>query len=626
MQQLLYRIVFKQLNLQNPEPFLDYLIREFHFSKIKAATILKHHPAILCDTPHKENAGLIIKQMRAMNASISVSRVIKDDRFPFHIDELQLKWISKLFNMTLRAGVDTAMVYAVIEPGDNGDITRSLLGNEGNIENAFRDSDSVYVIENNKVLVFGYTTDESGLKYLVPKIGNTIKGLVEKNTCIKMGEAVFPKDGHSFSEMIQVALTRLRPYGDALHTPVATPESALIERGAAEKTQESVLKADRLMFTHARGRLFRKLLAIDPEALWAGLYTLPISAQKKFYFRLPFNSSLIPFLSGKIKTQQTPSASNIRAGSIIKELALKSEIEKQVIQRKIRQSDVISKLNRVESLTTIPSVALQLYNLTVDPDTEIEDIKKIIEVDQALTLKILKLVNSAFYGLDRKVSSVKEASIILGRDEIMNLAFGLSLSRAFSTSILDGLFDPKFLWHHSIETALVGQHLSRRKKAFSDKEIFTACILHDFGKIFYIDHFPEEYGQIIKWSNQTGVPVHELEEEVFGYNHGVVGGLIVKKWNLPESLVHALSFHHIPSSSSSHKRLAAITGLADYLADMAHKDDEKNCINGTPGLQKDHMEVLTPVFEDVTIGSITDYIADIRLFLKENTKLIHLIS
>lgn len=623
MQQSLYRIVLKQLNLQNEEPFLAYLVRELQFSRKKAAAVIVHHPAILCDVPHKEKAGRIIKQLRAMNASVSVSRVFKDDPFPFHIDELQLKWISKLFNMTLRAGVDTAMVYVVVEPGDKTDFPRSLLGKDGYIENAFRDSDSVYVIEDNKVLVFGFTTDESGLKYLVPKIGNTIKGLVEKTVRIKMGEAVFPKDGHSFSEMIQVALSRLRPHGDSLQPPEAIPESGLTdERGA---TQASVLKADVLMFKHARGRLFRKLLAMDQEVIWAGLSTLPISAQRKFYSRLPFNSPLIPFLSGKIKTQ-TPSVQNDRAGRTIKELALKCEIEKQLIQRKNIQSDVISKLNRVESLTTIPSVALQLYNLTMDPDTDINDIKKIIEVDQVLTLKILKLVNSAFYGLARNVSSVKEASIILGRDEIMNLAFGLSLSKAFNTSILDGLFDPKFLWQHSIETALVGQYICRNKKGFSDQGIFTACILHDFGKIFLIDHFPEEYGQIIKWSNQTGVPVHEFEEEVFGYNHGVVGGLIVKKWNLPESLVHAISFHHLPSSSVSHTRLAAITGLADYLADMSYKDDQKNCINGTPGLQKDHMDVLTRVFDDITIGSIADRIADIRLFLKENSQLVSLIS
>ena len=625
MQQILYRIVFKQLNLHNPEPFLDYLVQEFHFSRKKAATILAHHPAILWDTPHKENASRIIKKLRGMNASVSVSRVVKDDQFPFHIDELQLKWISKLFNMTLRAGVDTAMVYVEVEPGEKGDLPRSLLGKEGYIENAFRDSDSIYVIEDNKVLVFGYTTDESGLKYLVPKIGNTIKGLVEKSVIIKIGEAVFPKDGHSFSEMIQVALTRLRHYGGSLHPPEAITESDLTERRARDNTQASVLKADVLMFKHARGRLFRNLLTMDHEMLWAGLSTLPISVQKTFYSRLPFNSPLIPFLAGKIKSQ-TPSSPNVRAGSIIKELALKGEIEKQLIQRKNRQSDVISKLNRVESLTTIPSVALQLYNLSMDPDTEIEDIKKIIEVDQVLTLKILKLVNSAFYGLARNVSSVKEASIILGRDEIMNLAFGLSLSKAFSTSILDGLFDPKFLWHHSIETALVGQYICRNKKGFSDQGIFTACILHDFGKIFLIDHFPEEYGQIIKWSNQTGMPVHEFEEEVFGYNHGVVGGLIVKKWNLPESLVHAISFHHLPSSSVTHSRLAAITGLADYLADMSHKDDQKNGINGTPGLQKDHMDVLTRVFDDITIGSIADRIADIRLFLKENSQLVSLIS
>ncbi|MFN2358371.1 MAG: HDOD domain-containing protein [Desulfotignum sp.] len=625
MKELLYRIIFRHLNLRNSEPFLDYLVREFHFSREKASMILAHHPAILWDTPHKDRAGRVIKQLRSMNAGVSVSRVVRDDQFPFHIDELQLKLISKLLNMALRAGVDTAMVYVVVEPGENADITRSLLGKEKDIENAFRDSDSVYVIENNMVLVFGFTTDESGLKYLVPKIGNTIKRVVEKTALIKVGAAVFPKDGYSFYEMIQAALTRLQPYCDSLHSPGVITLSGPAEVSPALKAQTSVLKADALMFKHARGRLFGKLLAMDPEVLWAGLSTLPLSDQKSFYFRLPFDSPLIPFLSGKIKTQ-VPPAANGRTGRSIKELALKGGIEKQLIQRKNRQSDVIAKLNRVESLTTIPSVALQLYKLTMDPDTDIEDIQKIIAVDQVLTLKILKLVNSAFYGLARKINSVKEASIILGMDEIMNLAFGLSLSEAFSVSTSDGLLDPKLLWRHSIETALAGQYLCRHKKQFLEQGVFTACILHDFGKLFLFDHFPEEYGQMIKWSRQTGMPVHEFEEEVFGYNHGVVGGLIVKKWNLPESLVHAISFHHHPSSSASHTGLAAVTGLADYMADMAQKDDQTHRINGIPRLMKDHMDVLTRVIEDVTIGSIESRIEDIRLFLNENKQVVSLIS
>ena len=204
------------------------------------------------------------------------------------------------------------------------------------------------------------------------------------------------------------------------------------------------------------------------------------------------------------------------------------DFEKALLERKKRQATVIAKIHRLESLSTIPSVAIQIYNVAMDPKSEIDDIQKMIQLDQVMTLKILKLVNSSYYGLSQKVNSVKEAVIILGTDEIINMAFGLSLSESFKGSGSGGLIDPKALWKHSVETALIGKHLCRGKKKFADEGIFAACILHDFGKLFLIENFPDEYRLIIERSKEMHLPIYDLEEEVFGYNHGVISGIIAK--------------------------------------------------------------------------------------------------
>ncbi len=342
---------------------------------------------------------------------------------------------------------------------------------------------------------------------------------------------------------------------------------------------------------------------------------LPIANQKKFCLRLPYNSPLTNIISEKIKSQITPKEGINTKKKKIETLISTMDVEKKLVERKKNQTAVIAKLHRLESLSSIPSVALQVYNVAMDPKSEIDDIQEIIQLDQVMTLKLLKLVNSSFYGLSQKVTSVKEAAIILGTDEIMNIAFGISLSESFKAPTIGGLIEPRVLWKHSVETALIGKYLCREKKKLMDEGIFAACILHDFGKLFLIKNFPNEYRNLIELSKETHLPIYDLEEEVFGFNHGVIGGMIAKKWNLPESLVQAISFHHHPSSSKSHAGLAAVTGFANYLCSI---DGRKNQPETTP-LLKDHLDTLQSIFDNFTIQSIEETVENSKKFLKENS-------
>jgi HD-like signal output (HDOD) protein len=229
--------------------------------------------------------------------------------------------------------------------------------------------------------------------------------------------------------------------------------------------------------------------------------------------------------------------------------------------------------------------------------------------------------------LSQKINSVKQAIIILGTDEIMNLAFGLGLSESFKEPGIGGTFEPKALWKHSVEAALVGRYLCREKKKLADEGIFAACILHDFGKLFLIKHFPDEYKKTIELARKKRLPLYDLEEAVFGYNHGGIGGMIAGKWNLPASLVQAISFHHHPSLAEKHAELAAITGFANYICSMDENNSTKEEKSPeTPRFLKEHLVTLQSIFDDVTPDSIENTMADSRTFLNENNDIFSLFS
>ncbi len=623
MKELIYRIIFKKLYSKNSNDFIQYISSEFNFSRKKAERILNSPPAILCDSPSKSIIKTALKNLKTLNARVSVHKVIKDERLSFYIDQWQLKWISKLLNMTLRAGADSALLYVIIKPGNKGDELIPLTGKERDIEKGFRESDSVYAIDDNKILFFGFTTDENGIEIVIPKIIQNIKNIVQQDAVIKIGHAIFPRDGYSFYELIHIIQKKLA--ADA--TPKEKSEQLSFNKKSPEESKfnDNIDRKDSSysnIFNDARGSLFRELITIDLELLWDGLQKLPIANQTLFCLKLPYNLPLTNILSERIKSQTPSKKKGIDTKKKIESLISTMDFEKKLIERKKKQTAVIEKLNQLESLWTIPSVAIQIYNVAMDPNSEIDDIQEMIQLDQAMTLKILKLVNSSFYGLAQKVNSAKEAVIILGTDEIMNMAFGLSLSESFKEPGLKGLIEPKAIWKHSVKTALIGRYLCRGKKKYADEGIFTACILHDFGKLFLIENFPDEYRKILELSRKMHLPIYDLEEEIFGYNHGVISGIIAKKWNLPESLIQAISFHHHPSSSESHAGLAAITGFANYLCST---DENKDCSKTTP-LLKDHQDILEDIFDNFTINSIEEAKENSKIFLNENKEIFSLFS
>ena len=242
-------------------------------------------------------------------------------------------------------------------------------------------------------------------------------------------------------------------------------------------------------------------------------------------------------------------------------------------------------VNRIHNLPTPPMVFTQVNKVINDPNASTYQIGVIISEDPALSAKVLKLTNSAFYGIPRTITSVKQAIVILGLDVVRSLVLSASVFEIFSKQYsVDRDYLDSF-WRHSLSVAFMARIISRMKNlpsVLEAEESFSAGLLHDIGKLIIFTHLFEDFKKIQKTIKENpGRPDNEIEEEILGFDHALVGSYLAQKWNLPEELVGAIKYHHNPEedpdSSTTH-----IINVSNYLClkseesgDLKTKSDRK---------------------------------------------------
>ena len=219
----------------------------------------------------------------------------------------------------------------------------------------------------------------------------------------------------------------------------------------------------------------------------------------------------------------------------------------------------------VAELPTLPTVVTEMIGMVNDPKTTAADLARLISTDQALTAKILRLVNSSFYGFQRKIGTVNLSIVILGFETVKNLSLSLSLVRQLSYDVEDTVFNHQSFWEHCMACAVAGRLLAERLKYRTNGEAFAAGILHDVGKLVLSQNFQEELVQILDLARREGTSMHEAEDAVIGVTHAEIGGELANSWNLPPRLVHAIAFHHHPWEAPEDEKLAGVVHLADIL-------------------------------------------------------------
>ncbi len=223
-------------------------------------------------------------------------------------------------------------------------------------------------------------------------------------------------------------------------------------------------------------------------------------------------------------------------------------------------------IDRVESLPTLPQVLNRLEKLLQNPRTSAAEVNSLVSSDQVVTSKILKLVNSAFYGFPGQVATVTQAIVILGFNAVKSLALSASVFDMFQDRPQDTRFDRQAFWQHSISTAVITRVLARRVKYAEEEEAFVAGLLHDIGKVVLDRYVHEELVKVLDCVQHKHVYFIEAEREVMGVTHQDIGEWLAVKWQLPPQLKEAIAHHHNPMLAKKAYKLASMVHVANLLS------------------------------------------------------------
>jgi len=214
---------------------------------------------------------------------------------------------------------------------------------------------------------------------------------------------------------------------------------------------------------------------------------------------------------------------------------------------------------RIQSLPTLPPVVKKLTAMVESPEVTAKDVGKLISSDQVLSAKVLKLVNSSFYGLSGKVSSISHAVILLGFNVIKGVVLSASVFDIMERSMVG-------LWEHSLGTAIISGTISRNLGLSEPEEISTAALLHDIGKVLVRVSLSEDYDCIVRIAGEQGRAFREAELEVLGVDHADIGSWLSREWGLPRQLIAPITYHHDPGNAPGLQDRVAVVHIADSLA------------------------------------------------------------
>jgi HD-like signal output (HDOD) protein len=214
---------------------------------------------------------------------------------------------------------------------------------------------------------------------------------------------------------------------------------------------------------------------------------------------------------------------------------------------------------------TLPETTARIIEVVEDPRGTAEQINEVMSHDPALAARVLKLVNSAFYGLPGRVSDLRRAILLLGQAAIRNLAITTSLGPIFSVRPVPGLFDGRDLWEHSIAVALVAKKIARSAgSAACQNELFVAGLIHDLGLIVGRQAVPSELAEVCRRAEAGEGDFLDLEREIIGATHQDFGYALTLKWRFPQDLRAGAGCHHNPEILTGGSRtLATILRCAD---------------------------------------------------------------
>ena len=222
-------------------------------------------------------------------------------------------------------------------------------------------------------------------------------------------------------------------------------------------------------------------------------------------------------------------------------------------------------IKSMKKLPPFPDVATKALKILDDPDASVDQLISIIQYDQAITANVLKLCNSAYYGLSRKVRSLREGLVLLGNVELKSIILTSTVVKFFHRENKGYDLAKGELWRHAVATGIISKIISDRVTGSESASLFTAALLHDIGKVVlgrFVDTYFEQILALVKGEDHSFL---EAEREMLGIDHAEVGARVAESWNFPEDIVQAIRLHHRPDGASGDDPLTPVIYLSNIV-------------------------------------------------------------
>ena len=219
-----------------------------------------------------------------------------------------------------------------------------------------------------------------------------------------------------------------------------------------------------------------------------------------------------------------------------------SEIDEK--SREIIKTKIISKMQDIKSF---PQFVMETMRKLNDPDSNAADVAQSLSRDEGLVLRILKLANSAAYGQTRSISNISEAIALLGYKSVSNIILAATVYSAMDKGLTGYALDRGELWRHSLMVAYTSRYLAKLTGKVSTEDAYVGGLLHDIGKVILNDYVRFGYGIIVKMVEEKHIPFTEAELTVLGFDHAMIGEILVSRWEMPEAYRIAVAYHHKPN-------------------------------------------------------------------------------
>lgn len=235
-------------------------------------------------------------------------------------------------------------------------------------------------------------------------------------------------------------------------------------------------------------------------------------------------------------------------------------------------------MTKVSSFPSMPKAAVKLRELLAKEDVEMEEIEGILRHDPGLATNVLRLANSAFFGVPRKVETLKHAVMLLGVKRFAQIAVSAGMSKTIDKAVEGYDLSPGELWLHSIAVSNTAEALARHKKLAETNDVYTPALLHDMGKLI-LGKFVQDEREEFERVTAKGVPLDVAEHMVLGTDHAEIGALILARWSFPEDIVNAVRWHHNPDRNKNSNAKSDITYLSNLIC---QPQGDSNLADGQP--------------------------------------------